>query len=120
MPWILLSCSIATMSHTYALVIGVIVSIISFLIMLSLVIALVILLTAKKATRAKKTRGIDLVHSMSIFRQNSLSGLDKMPELMEYKGKFYATLARGTLEFPRKNLEWGNVIGMCEISTLDF
>ena len=99
---------------SYALAIGVIVSIISFFTLLSLVIALAILLIAKRATRSKKTRGIDLVHSMSIFRQNSLSRLDKMPELMEDKERFSVAFTRGTLEFPRKSLEWGSVIGMCE------
>lgn len=100
--------------------IGVIVSIISFLTLLSLVIALAILLIAKKATRSKKTRGIDLVHNMSIFHQNSLSCLDKMSELMEGEERLCVSFTGGTLEFPRKSLEWGDVIGMCEISILDF
>ena len=103
---------------TYPLAVGVIVSIISFLTVLSLVVALVILLITMKIKRAKKMFGIDSVHSMSIFRQNSLLALDKMSELKQDKERFYVTFATGKLEFPRKSLEWGKVIGTCVINSL--
>ena len=100
--------------------IGVTVGIVLVFTFFSLFVAVVIILLSAKLRRTEKMGGIDFVHSMSIFRRNSLSGLDKMAELMEDNERYSETFPRSTLEFPRKNLEWGKVLGECAITALDF